>query len=75
VTSVLGAQASVVATPHGEGALLKRRQLSPQLLRRLELPCQPGAEQRSGGRYAHQPVRLIYFADVEPVWLGELAKR
>jgi len=27
------------------------------------------------GRYAHQPVRRIYFADIEPVWLKELAKR
>jgi hypothetical protein len=27
------------------------------------------------GRYAHQPVRRIYFADIEPAWLRELAKR
>ncbi len=27
------------------------------------------------GRYAHQPARRIYFADVEPAWLRELAKR
>ncbi|MDP8909602.1 MAG: hypothetical protein M3N47_10920, partial [Chloroflexota bacterium] len=27
------------------------------------------------GRYAHQPVRRIYFADIEPGWLRELAKR
>lgn len=27
------------------------------------------------GRYAHQPVRRIYFADIEPEWLRELAKR
>jgi len=29
----------------------------------------------TGGRYAHQPVRRIYFADIEPGWLKELAKR
>jgi integrase len=28
-----------------------------------------------GGRYAHQPVRRIYFADIEPDWLRALAKR
>jgi integrase len=28
-----------------------------------------------GGRYAHQPARRIYFADIEPGWLRELAKR
>ena len=27
------------------------------------------------GRYAHQPVRRIYFADIQPDWLRELAKR
>jgi hypothetical protein len=27
------------------------------------------------GRYAHQPVRRIYFADIEPGWLKALAKR
>lgn len=27
------------------------------------------------GRYAHQPARRIYFADIEPDWLRELAKR
>ena len=27
------------------------------------------------GRYAHQPARRIYFADIEPAWLRELAKR
>jgi integrase len=27
------------------------------------------------GRYAHQPVRRIYFSDIEPGWLRELAKR
>jgi integrase len=27
------------------------------------------------GRYAHQPVRRIYFADIEPDWVRELAKR
>jgi integrase len=27
------------------------------------------------GRYAHQPARRIYFADIEPEWLRELAKR
>jgi len=27
------------------------------------------------GRYAHQPVRRIYFSDIEPAWLKELAKR
>jgi integrase len=27
------------------------------------------------GRYAHQPVRRIYFADIEPGWLRELARR
>ena len=27
------------------------------------------------GRYAHQPVRRIYFADIEPAWLKALAKR
>jgi integrase len=26
-------------------------------------------------RYAHQPQRRIYFADIEPAWLRELAKR
>ena len=29
----------------------------------------------SSGRYTHQPVRRIYFADIEPRWLRELAKR
>jgi hypothetical protein len=29
----------------------------------------------SDGRYAHQPVRRIYFSDIEPGWLRELAKR
>jgi integrase len=28
-----------------------------------------------GGRYAHQPVRRIYFAEIEPDWLKALAKR
>jgi len=28
-----------------------------------------------GGRYRHQPVRRIYFADIEPDWLRALAKR
>lgn len=27
------------------------------------------------GRWAHQPVRRIYFAEIDPVWLRELAKR
>ena len=27
------------------------------------------------GRYAHQPTRRIYFADIEPEWLRALAKR
>jgi integrase len=27
------------------------------------------------GRYAHQPVRRIYFADIEPDWVRDLAKR
>jgi hypothetical protein len=27
------------------------------------------------GRYAHQPTRRIYFADIQPDWLRELAKR
>ncbi len=27
------------------------------------------------GRYAHQPTRRIYFADIQPGWLRELAKR
>ena len=27
------------------------------------------------GRYAHQPARRIYFADIEPAWVRELAKR
>lgn len=27
------------------------------------------------GRWAHQPVRRIYFADIEPAWLRELVKR
>jgi integrase len=27
------------------------------------------------GRYAHQPVRRIYFSDIEPDWLRALAKR
>jgi integrase len=27
------------------------------------------------GRWAHQPVRRIYFAEIEPGWLRELAKR
>jgi integrase len=27
------------------------------------------------GRYAHQPAKRIYFADIEPDWLRELAKR
>jgi hypothetical protein len=27
------------------------------------------------GRYAHQRARRIYFADIEPAWLRELAKR
>jgi hypothetical protein len=26
-------------------------------------------------RYAHQPHRRIYFSDIEPAWLRELAKR
>ena len=26
------------------------------------------------GRYAHQPVRRVYFADIQPDWLRELAK-
>lgn len=29
----------------------------------------------SGGRYSHQPTRRIYFAEIEPDWLKELAKR
>lgn len=29
----------------------------------------------TGGRYAHQPVRRIYFSDIEPSWLRALAKR
>jgi hypothetical protein len=29
----------------------------------------------TGGRYSHQPVRRIYFADIEPDWLKELANR
>jgi hypothetical protein len=28
-----------------------------------------------GGRYRHQPVRRIYFAEIEPGWLKALAKR
>jgi len=28
-----------------------------------------------GGRYAHQKARRISFADIEPAWLRELAKR
>ncbi len=28
-----------------------------------------------GGRYRHQPVRRIYFAEIEPDWLKALAKR
>jgi hypothetical protein len=29
----------------------------------------------TGGRYAHQPTKRIYFSDIEPDWLRELAKR
>jgi hypothetical protein len=27
------------------------------------------------GRYAHQPVRRIYFSEIDPVWLRDLVKR
>ena len=29
----------------------------------------------TGGRYAHQPTKRIYFSDIQPDWLRELAKR
>jgi integrase len=34
----------------------------------------PTARVDPDGRYAHQPARRIYFADIEPGWLRELAK-